>query len=59
MSSAVPMLGSRASIPRDHWRNCCPGHTPLGDTSVGRRAAKRRENRQWRREAAAYYLRKA
>ena len=54
MNGTAPMLGHRVTIRRDTWRNCCPGHTPLGDPSVGRRAVKRRETQAWRREAAPY-----
>lgn len=54
--NTAPMLGFRVSIRRvdDHPRNCCPGHTPLGDPRVGRRSVKRRETRAWRREVAPY-----
>lgn len=54
MNPTGPMLGRRAGITRDHWRECCPGHTPLGDPSIGRRRAKRREAAEWRREIAPY-----
>jgi hypothetical protein len=44
------MLGHRAAIRHD----CCPAHMPMVDPSVGRRIAKRREQRAIRRGTAPY-----
>ncbi|MEV5710121.1 hypothetical protein [Actinoallomurus sp. NPDC052274] len=49
-SRTAPMLGRRAAIRHDY----APAHAPMGDSSVGRRLVKRREQQAVRRATASY-----